>query len=1090
MKKDEIRFNKDRPADWQGQFLGEEKLRLITNNLYYGVLIVSQGRRICFANSTAARLLQLPPEGVAGSEFPYPLNLGEITEIEIMLPNGLRTTIEVQVVETMWEGEESLQVSLQDITERKQTEKLLMENETRFRTILESAAIGISVNTFEGRPILCNSVLQKMLGYSEDELQGMFFPEFTYPEDRGPDEHLHQKLLSGEIDSYQVDKRYIRKDGQIIWGRLTISLLGQSDQKSPNYVAMVEDITTHKKAENELQRSEERWRSLAENAPDVILTVDPFGNVRYANRGLEGTPASKLIGRKVYNCVLLEHRDQLRQIFEKVVQLGKPARYEFSGIGVLGILLWYVASFTPIMVQEKVIGVTVVISDISERKRMEEELRDYTHRLETFRAIDQAILTAQSSVSIVEGALEHILKLVPFRWAGVAIVNDDSNELSTLVIREEDRSKLVPNAFTVLNSLDLSPMMEGRPYIVGDIAQVYHPNRLELLLQKSNLHAYALLPLLIHGELLGFLALASRVPNTIEPDHLSIAIEVADLLSVAILQARNLSQSQRRANELEILGKVSSAFRRIETYPEMLQAVVKETRAALSADSCGLFLFENDRFLIAAGQNPCEPFSGCAFPEDQNCLWQVIRTSQLQRVGIDPILEGHNPTTPCHKCNSSQAQVTWVPLRDTYKLTGILALGFHHQDGLLKGKDRLLDAIADIASNALQRAIALHTLEQQVSDRTRRLSVLYQATTATSQTEDLSKMLRGSLEAVLAAMPGSAGCVQLLGEAQSTPVLVVECGLPDEISCEVKRGFEVDKPWEQVLNAGFSLRLSRGITERRLPEAIRRNGFQAYLGVPIQAGGEKVGVLSVFLQSEPQIAMGDLEVLTAVAGQIGRAVERFELRKKAEQTIILEERQRLSRDLHDSITQLLCSQSLLAESSRKFMEAGDVPQASSYLEQLVDNAHQSLKEMRLMIYDLRPSVLEKEGLAGALTYRLAAVEQRAGMHVGLFGMISTPLSNQEEEVLYRIAQELLNNVLKHAEATSVQIFLRDIPGMVELEVVDDGKGFNPMVASSGIGLNGIQERLDRLGGTLTITSQAGEGCRVKISLRTSVAVEP
>ena len=172
------------------------------------------------------------------------------------------------------------------------------------------------------------------------------------------------------------------------------------------------------------------------------------------------------------------------------------------------------------------------------------------------------------------------------------------------------------------------------------------------------------------------------------------------------------------------------------------------------------------------------------------------------------------------------------------------------------------------------------------------------------------------------------------------------------------------------------------------------------------------------------------------------------------------------------------------------MEAGDVPQASSYLEQLVDNAHQSLKEMRLMIYDLRPSVLEKEGLAGALTYRLAAVEQRVGMHVGLFGMISTPLSNQEEEVLYRIAQELLNNVLKHAEATSVQIFLRDMPGMVELEVVDDGKGFNPMVASSGIGLNGIQERLDRLGGTLTITSQAGEGCRVKISLRTSVAVEP
>ena len=1023
-----------------------------------------------------------------GSEFRYPLRLGGSTEIEVLLPDGLKATIEVQASKTELGGEGFLQVSLEDITERNQTERMLRENESRFRTILESAAIGISVNTFQGRPILCNSVLQKMLGYSEDELRAMVFTEFTYPEDRGPDEHFHQKLLSGAIDRYQVDKRYIRKDGQIIWGRLTISLLRQSDQEPSNYVAMVEDITTHKKAENELQQSEERWRSLAKNAPDVILTVDPSGNVRYANRGLEGTPANKLVGRKFYDCVLLEHRDQLRQIFEQVSQLGQPARHEFSGIGVLGILLWYVASFTPIEVQEKIIGVTVVISDISERKRMEDELRDYTHRLETFREIDQAILTAQSSVSIVEGALEHILELVPYPWACVAIVSDESNELSTLVIREGDRSKLVPDASTVMDAFDSSPLTEGKAYKVEDLAQVVCPNRLELLLQKSGLHTYVLLPLLIHGELLGFLGLASRLPNTIEPDHLTIAIEVADLLSVAILQARHLSQSQRRASELEILAQVSSAFRQIETYPEMLQAVMEQTKGALTADTCGLFLFEDDRFFIAAGESPCEPISGCAFPDDQNCLWKVIRTGQPERVAIDPNPEGQTSSNPCQKCKPGLSLVTWVPLLDTNKPTGILVLGFHHRDGLLKGKDRLLDAIADIASNALQRTRALHTLEQQVSDRTRRLSVLYQVTAATSQTDSLSKMLHGSLEAVLAAMPGSAGCVQLLDEEQPNQVLVVECGLPYKISCEVKLGFEVDTPWEQVLTAGFSLRLSRGITERRLPESIRQIGFQAYLGVPIHAGGQKAGVLSVFLQNEPKIAMGDLEVLTAVAGQIGRAVERFELRKKAEQTIILEERQRLSRDLHDSITQLLCSQSLMAEASRKFMEAGDVSQASSYLQQLVENAHQALKEMRLMIYDLRPSVLEKEVLAGALNYRLAAVEQRAGMQANLSGAIKTPLSNQEEEGLYRIAQELLNNVLKHAEATSVEVYLRDMSGQVELEVVDNGKGFNPTAISTGIGLNGIRERVERLGGMLHISSQAGGGSRVKINLRTTKEV--
>jgi PAS domain S-box-containing protein len=1084
MANEGIRFGVGSPAIWQELPSSEDVLQQVTDTLHCGVLIVDQDRKIRFANSTSVRLLGLPPEGVIGSKFCYPICLGKVTEIEVLQPNGLKTTIETQAIETEWGRERYLQIALQDITERKQTERMLRENETLFRTILESAAIGISVNTYEGRPILCNSVLQKMLGYNEYELRNMVFTEFTHPDDRGPDENLLQGLLSGAIDSYQVDKRYIRKDGQIIWGRLTISLLRQSGQDPCNLVAMVEDITNHKRSENELQQSEQRWRSLAENTPDVILTVDPSGNIRYANSGLEGIPANQLVGRKVFDCVLLEHRDQLRKIFEQAVQMGEPTRYEFSGVGFLGILLWYVASLTPIMVQEKVIGVTVVISDISERKHMEDELRDYAHRLEIFREIDQAIHTAQSSVSIVEGALEHILELLPYHWAGVAIVNDDSNELTSLVVREGDRSKSIPDAASLLAALDLSRLMEGKAYEVGNLVQVAHLNPLELLLQKSGLNAYVLLPMLMHGELLGFLGLASRVPDAIQPDQLTNAIEVTDLLSVAILQSRLLSQSQHRAAELEVLAQVSAAFRQIETYPEMLSAVVEQTCAALTADTCGLYLYKNDSFFFAAGQSPCEPFSGCACPEDENCLRQVIRSGQTLRIAIDSNPECQISTNPSRKFTPGLSLVTWVPLRDTNTTIGILVLAFHHRETLSKGKNRLLDAIADIASNALLRTRSLYTLEQQVSDRTRRLSVLYQVTAATSQTDDLYKMLHGSLVAVLAAMPGSAGCVQLLDEGRCNQVLVVECGLPEEIIRMVNRGFEVDTPWEQALTAGFSVRLTRGITERRLPESIRQVGFQAYLGVPIKAGGQKAGVMSVFLQSEPRIVMDDLEVLTAVAGQVGRAVERFDLRKKAEQAIIVEERQRLSRDLHDSITQLLCSESLLAEAGRKFMVRGDVAQASSYMEQLVENAHQALKEMRLMIYDLRPSVLEKEGLAGALNYRLAAVEQRAGMQTCLIGMIKTPLSNQEEEGLYRIAQELLNNVLKHAEATSVEVHLRDLPGQVELEVVDNGKGYNLAATNSGIGLSSIRERVQRLGGTLTISSQAGEGCRVKISLRT------
>jgi PAS domain S-box-containing protein len=956
------------------------------------------------------------------------------------------------------------------------------ESETRFRTIFESAAIGISVNTLEGRPILSNPALQNMLGYSEAELRAMLYTEFTYPDDRQLDSQRYQELTSGKNDSYRVEKRYIRKDGQIIWGRLTVSLLRQPDQETTQFVAMVEDITDRKKAENELLQSEERWRSLAGNAPDIILTVDPPGNIRYANRGFEGTPPDQLVGRKVYDCVLLEHRDQLRTGFKQVVQFGKPAKIEFSGTGQPGVLSWYLANMAPIVVQERVIGVTVVISDITERKQMEDELRDYAHRLETFREIDQAILSAQSPSSIVMGAMQHMRELVPCHWVGGAIMDDDSQELNALVVRDGDGSRSISNAAELLSGFSFPELRKDKFHEVGDLDRLRRLNPFEEMLQKSGYRAYILLPLLMQNEFLGVFAMASRFPNSLKPGHLEIAAEVAALLSVAIAQSRLLTRSQRRASELEILGQVSTALRQVRSYPEMLPMLVRQAQEALQAETCGLFLLENERFVLAAGESPFKQGMNGDFPEKQNGLWQAaqadgptsfVAPSISDLPATDDFSRTFKPGTPL---------VAFVPLRSAETTIGLFSLAFRRRDALTQSKRKLLEAVVDMACNALQRAQALFTLEKQVSDRTRRLRVLYQVTTAASETDDLQTMLQGSLEAVLAALPESAGSIQLLDEVRCNPVRVVERGLPAEVVADLKAGFESGTPWENVIHEGLSLRLTRGLAKRRLPESIQRQGFQAYLGVPIRVGGQTVGVLSVFLLSEPQLAMGDLEVLTAVSGQLGRAVERFELRKKAEQSIVVEERQRLARELHDSITQLLCSQSLLAETGRRFVEAGDREQALPYLTQLTETAHQALKEMRLMIYDLRPSMLEKEGLLRALNYRLEAVEQRAGIQTRLVSSLKVVLSRQQEETLYRAAQELLNNILKHAEATLVTVYLRDAPGRVELEVVDTGKGFDPLAASSGFGLRSIRERAESLGGTLSISSQPGAGCSAKVSL--------
>ncbi len=204
---------------------------------------------------------------------------------------------------------------------------------------------------------------------------------------------------------------------------------------------------------------------------------------------------------------------------------------------------------------------------------------------------------------------------------------------------------------------------------------------------------------------------------------------------------------------------------------------------------------------------------------------------------------------------------------------------------------------------------------------------------------------------------------------------------------------------------------------------------------------------------------------------------------EAQTRAALEERQRLARDLHDSVTQSLYSLTLLAEAARRWAAAGHLEQVETHLGRLGETAQQSLKEMRLLVYELRPAALEKDGLLGALQRRLDAVERRAGVDGRLRVEGSGDIPPHLEEALYRIAQEALNNALKHAGANKVTIRLHTAVDHITLEVSDNGRGFAPeQVGSGGLGLVSIQERADRLGGHLSLTSQPGSGTAVRVDV--------
>jgi PAS domain S-box-containing protein len=209
------------------------------------------------------------------------------------------------------------------------------------------------------------------------------------------------------------------------------------------------------------------------------------------------------------------------------------------------------------------------------------------------------------------------------------------------------------------------------------------------------------------------------------------------------------------------------------------------------------------------------------------------------------------------------------------------------------------------------------------------------------------------------------------------------------------------------------------------------------------------------------------------------------LEEQAKEQAVAAERTRLARELHDSVTQALYSVTLYAEATRLALQAEKRDVAAENLRELHNMAREAMVDMRMLIFELHPPVLEQEGLVAALRARLAAVESRARIktEIRVEGEERLPLVLEEE--MYRIALEALNNAVKHAAAQQVTVDLRFEDDGACLEITDDGVGFDPVAArgSGGRGLLGMEERVQRIGGGLVIESAPGRGTTVRVKMR-------
>ena len=409
----------------------------------------------------------------------------------------------------------------------------------------------------------------------------------------------------------------------------------------------------------------------------------------------------------------------------------------------------------------------------------------------------------------------------------------------------------------------------------------------------------------------------------------------------------------------------------------------------------------------------------------------------------------------------------------------------------------LLTIVGEVLVNALEDKreqeelqVAYQTLERRVEERTHELATLNAIGTMVNRSLDLTEILSDALDKTLESINMEFGAAYRLegdGDRQDEPLYLtplVHRGFSEEFirgsnalplkGSAIEIASKTGEPlvW-QVTDTG---------THAGLVEALRGVGIRQVVSIPLIAKGRLNGALYLGTSRRRDFAPEQLALLAAIGQQVGVAVENARLYDQAEQSAQVAERSRLARELHDSVTQSLYSMTLYAEASARLLGAGQPHEAAEHLRELRDTAQEALREMRLLIFELRPSALDKSGLAAALQTRLDAVETRGGMQAELRVEGKEHLSPIVQEELYHIALEALNNALKHSKAHRVQVCLRFEPASTFLEICDDGVGFEPVVARSGggYGLSGMADRAQKIGGALQIESAPGIGTKVRV----------
>jgi signal transduction histidine kinase len=560
---------------------------------------------------------------------------------------------------------------------------------------------------------------------------------------------------------------------------------------------------------------------------------------------------------------------------------------------------------------------------------------------------------------------------------------------------------------------------------------------------------------------------------------------------------------EERTRETSTLLKVSQTISSTLDLTSLLDVILEQLKVVADYSGSTVILVEDNHFQVVddrTGVAPGEPnpeVIGAQWPLTQGGkLWETL--GACRAVIIEDVLgEGElarafrERTRGIRDTTSVRSVRSWlaVPLVAGDRAIGFIGISKDTPGFYTEHHARLAMAIAAQAATAIENA-RLFEHERRTAEE---LATLLEISRTVSSTLELEPLLGLILDQIKLVLDYTSALI-LTVDGEDVRAREYRGPLPREVV--------LSRPTATTMSPEADARLYRGepvmisdvwddSDEARLyrsqmgEEYLRTvaSYLQCLLVAPLVHKGNLIGALVLTHETPGYYTERHATLAQTMANQVTSAVENARLFEQARRLAALEERQRLARELHDSVSQVLFSIGLGARTVRTLLERGDLPRVESSTEYIVNLAEMGMAEMRALLFELRPESLEQEGLVAAIAKQVEALRARHGIEVETDLRDEPLVSLEAKEALYRIAQEAMHNTVKHAGASRIEIRLGRCPDGLVLEVRDNGRGFDPTGSFPGhLGLRSMRERVTRVGGALDLQSAPQQGTTIRVQV--------